>query len=323
MEPGLVILQSDRPERIALSCGGANRIVSIFYEGAWEDLLTQAGTIVLSQEFHIHSYSTDPTHDSLQEQREALIEALRKAGKRWNPKDSSTQLYLIHGKSKVYAGIDLAGTDLGKRPYKAYQRQPPLRGPLGWALWQCLGVSPNQKVWCPSILDGTVPIEAALIQAGISPWRYSLHSWASALSNEARKNLGEGNICACGIYAWSDQWPHISATKANAKLAGVAKGITFSKNTIGWADLKFEEKSFDLIGAHVVGASAHHPYAERHFEELCRQAAYLLHDGGKMGLISTSLVGFSAAAARHGLRKTDSQIWWMGKQDLSVEICQK
>ncbi len=320
IKSGFIVLETEAVEHVALYCGGVNRIVSLLFEGNYTELLASVGTLAVSKEFHVHSYSTDPTTESLQEQREAVVQALETTGHHWNPKKPEESLYLILDNDYAYLGSDVVGVDLGKRSYKAYHRQPPLRGPFGWALWQLLGLEKKQKVWCPSILDGTLPIEASLIQTGISPWQFTLHDWEVSLQKKAKAVITKGCLSDSSVYAWSDQWPHISATKANAKLANIEKGITFSKNTLDWIDLKFEKESFDLIGAHLIGPSPKYGKAHLYFEELCKQADYLLKKKGKMGVISTSLVGFSSIAATYKLRKNESSIWWMGKQELFVEV---
>lgn len=321
IRPGLVILNTTKPHLIALY-SGANRIIEILHKGSWNDLLAHAATLPIEKEFHVHSFSTDPTAESAQEQREALVQALALSGKHWNPKKPAVHLYLVFDEKEVFLGKDIIGVDLGKRTYKAYQRQPPLRGPFAWALWQFLGLKPNLQIWCPHILDGTIPIEAALFQSGVSPWQFTLNDWEAQMRDLAKKHL-KNDITKSTVFAWSDQWPHISASKANAKLAGIEKGITFSKQTLDWADLKFEEKTFDLVGAHIVGPSPHNPKAGKYFEELCKQAEYLLKPKGKIGVISTSLVGFKAEAEKHNLKLLSQHMWWMGKQELFVEIYQK
>ena len=168
-------------------------------------------------------------------------------------------------------GIDLTG-DVSKRDYRVFTHRHTLKGTTASTLLRYANFTGDQTVLDPFAKDGTIILEAA---------HQSTHKSVRSFDHEAMPitnllevdwdeyidNLEETK-CAT-LYSVSHDLRDVHAMKKNAKIAGLNKEITFSRQDIGWLDLKFEDMGIDMIVSHLPKLSP--PV----WKDLCKAATYI------------------------------------------------
>ncbi len=152
--------------------------------------------------------------------------------------------------SRFLIGVDLAGRDLGRRPYKVFHGRRSLRPAIAYAAARLAGFSGKELLLDPNPLDGAILIESALFALGRSP-RGSERSftflgmpaaggadWDSffaAREREEERRMGladPAGLAAGAAGMLVARPPHGYAAKllkAHARLAGVDSLITIQE----------------------------------------------------------------------------------------------
>jgi 23S rRNA G2445 N2-methylase RlmL len=113
--------------------------------------------------------------------------------------------------------------------------------------------------------------------------------------------------------------------KKNAKIAGVQKYITFSRQNLEWIDLKQEEKKVDKIVSYPPQESRNTPQKEitKIYHELFYQAEYILNDTGLVVMLSKSLDLLKENAEKFKFFLKETKELRMGEQKMLVGIFAK
>lgn len=204
---------------------------------------------------------------------------------------------LIHaiGLAKVAVfGIDLVGTDMGKRPYKVVNTNHSLNGSFAYGILRKLQYEKRKVLLDPFCHTGIFMIEAALHQTGRSVFYYEheftgfLYAQTKDAFTRAVNGLDELSAKDVALYGYADMLKTVKSAEKNAKIAGVHDQIKFSKVTIDWIDAKFDEESVDLILSYppqVSKRAQNQKDIEKVYDELFYQAKYLLTKKGELALL--------------------------------------
>lgn len=177
-----------------------------------------------------------------------------------------------------FLGIDLTHQELDKRTYRVFNNPQSLKGSLAASALFFAGYNGNQVLLDAFCRGGEIAIEAGIISSGISPWKYEPLELENP--NLLTKNPKKS------IYCFDELIGNITASKKNAKLAGVDKFLTFSKVEVGWLDTRLDENSVDLIVTQPPIPSKLNKKADKSIEEFFYQAEFILNAGGKIVFIT-------------------------------------
>ena len=138
-------------------------------------------------------------------------------------------------KDKAWLMIDTSGDALHKRGYRPVANAAPLRETLAAALCMNARIREEIFLWDPFCGSGTIPVEGAMLAAGIAPGLNRSFAGESfgyipgKLWNEAREEAKAAVRKDCSFKArGTDIDPDcIRTAKENAKRAGVSKYIEF------------------------------------------------------------------------------------------------
>lgn len=146
----------------------------------------------------------------------------------------------IH-KDRVMIGLDTTGESLHKRGYRKHTPPAPIAENLAAALLKLTPWKPGRILVDPFCGSGTIPIEAALMEANISPgayreftamdWGHLVHAryWEDAVT-EAKDE--EDRSVRPQLQGYDIDESVIEMARANAKLAGVEELIHFQKRPV-------------------------------------------------------------------------------------------
>ncbi len=174
--------------------------------------------------------------------------------------------------SHSLAGIDLFG-DLSKRYYRIFTNARSVKGTLVASILEYY--PPTGNLLDPFGNTGELAIEAALRATNTSPRKYEKHLSASLLDDAKGSWTDEPVKPEHKIWCYDSQLGNLRSCKKNAKLAGVSDAISFSKMDAEWMDVKFKENDLSLIVTVAPAVTKRNP-SDKHLEELCYQAEYVL-----------------------------------------------
>ncbi|MFC1801102.1 THUMP domain-containing protein [Nanoarchaeota archaeon] len=198
--------------------------------------------------------------------------------------------------SDVYFGIDVGGLDLSEREYKIFSHPNSLKGPVAYGLVR-LGWNSKGKLVNYSCKSGEVGIEAALFGSGKAVNFYSKDKFEFDLEKfdkvKRKKKLD--------IWCVDSDDRSLSATKKNAKIAGVSQLVQVSKIKIEDLDVKFKEGEVSCLVGQVF-----RPEEVDKVKELFYQAAYIL--SGKLVICCYENENFDKLAEEHKFKKTEERM---------------
>ena len=152
-------------------------------------------------------------------------------------------------KDEVTVGLDTSGESLHKRGYRKLTAKAPIAENLAAALLMLTPWKKDRILVDPFCGSGTIPIEAAMMAAGIAPGRtrsFTAQSWEHVVPaklwqqtrDEAR--AGENPDVETQIQGYDIDDEMVSIARANAKLAGVGHLVHFQRRDV--ADLSHAKK---------------------------------------------------------------------------------
>lgn len=198
-------------------------------------------------------------------------------------------------KDANYFGIDFAGDDLGKRDYRIFLGHDALKGNVAFGLLEWAGVDSKKTLLDPFCRSGTIAIEAALFVTQRSPHFFSKNKFAFlkfwflkdiedifARIDAQQKSVENKILCL------DPSFQNVSAAKKNAKIAGVLDVLEFSRTDVEWLDIKFEQKSIDLVVTFPpqVSKLGDMKKLTKTYDWFFRQCASLLKKNGRIVLVS-------------------------------------
>jgi len=198
----------------------------------------------------------------------------------------------IYEDNTLITGIDIGGKDLSKREYKVFSNKNSINPVLAASFLQHLHVEKNQTVVNPFCRDGVLPIELAYRSTHKSPHHFNPEfsfETAGILSFEEIDNIiqdqeNKETKPSLSIHSYDRHFRNVKAHKKNAKIAGVQHAISFSRFEPEFLDIKFPDKSVDIIYGRPEQPTRHTPEIKlRHiYHDLFRYGQYSLKDNGKM-----------------------------------------
>src|SRR3989338_2690303 len=157
---------------------------------------------------------------------------------------------------RCYAGIDFAGFDLSKRPYKIFQHPADIKGTIAYSLIRLADYSKNEALLDVFSGSGTIPIEAALFSSNFPVRHFDKEKFIFSkfkkfkdfdFNKLFRKLDKEASDSKPSIYNVDLSMKSINYAKKNSKIAGVYKKISFSRMDMEWLDTKFKKGKIDRI----------------------------------------------------------------------------
>lgn len=229
----------------------------------WEEYIPEDGKFWVAKAASVKSKLFSPS-DIQSVMKKAMVERLGEHyGKSWFQEDGENfpvRVFLM--KDEVTVGIDSTGESLHKRGYRKLTAKAPIAENLAAALIMLTPWSGDRILVDPFCGSGTIPIEAAMMAAGIAPgmnrnftaenWSHivSPEKWQDALE-EAREMVDMS--AAPDIQGYDIDEQMVSIARQNARLAGVDGLIHFQRRSV--ADLSHPKKYGFLI--------TNPPYGER------------------------------------------------------------
>lgn len=238
-------------------------------------------------------------------------------------KHPATVFYLyIDGKAGMF-GVDMSGFDLGKREYRVFLGVDALRGNVAAGLLMIARFSGAKILLDPFCRHGVIPIEAALMATNTSVLRFSKEKLAFTRFETKYDFKDEQKESQATIIAMDDNFKHVSASKKNAKIAGIVKAIEFSRTDLEWLDVKFGKKFLDLIVTLppqptrlLMGKKL-----EKVYHEFFYQAEFILKNEGTVCVcMKRGMDVFKAKAKEFKFSCTHERIIWQGEEALTVLV---
>lgn len=203
-------------------------------------------------------------------------------------KRPQTTFFLLIDDSDAFFGVDFSGVDLGRRDYRIFLGTDALKGNIAAALLHISGYESKNSLLDMFCRHGIIPIEAALYSTNISPHKFVKEKFAFAtLPNLKFKLVDKEKDFKGAIIAMDDNFKHVSASRKNAKIAGVIKSVEFSRTDLKWLDAKFGKNFLDLIITlpPQLGRSVSPGIIEKTYHQLFYQAEFILKKTGKICLV--------------------------------------
>ncbi len=234
-------------------------------------------------------------------------------------------VYLYVADSTAYIGIDYAGFDLGKRDYRVFANPKSVHGHISAILLRIAGFDDKKMLVDPFCLSGEVSIEAALQVSHKSPHYFEKDKFAFLKFMEfdfdkADKSMKEPKAM---IVASSQQMSDLRAAQKNAKIAGVEKFITFTRQDVEWLDLKFEPHSVECIVSFIPCPSSSVPEKamSKTYEDFLFNVKETLSKKGTVVVCGKNLNYFKKQAKE--LKLTEEISFMNGKEDLEIAVFNK
>lgn len=230
---------------------------------SWEEYIPENGRFWVAKAASVKSKLFSPS-DIQAVMKKAMVERLGEHyGKSWFQEDGENfpiRVFLM--KDEVTVGLDSTGESLHKRGYRKLTAKAPIAENLAASLILLTPWNGDRILVDPFCGSGTIPIEAAMMAAGIAPGMnrsFTAESWPHIVSPEKWKDALEearemvDMSVTPDIQGYDIDEQVVSIARQNAKLAGVDRLIHFQRR--GVADLSHSKKYGFLI--------TNPPYGER------------------------------------------------------------
>lgn len=240
----------------------------------WEDYIPKDGKFWVAKAASVKSKLFSPS-DIQSIMKKAMVERLRDTyHTSWFEESGESfpiRVFLL--KDEVTVGLDTTGESLHKRGYRKLTAKAPIAENLAAALIMLTPWKKDRILVDPFCGSGTIPIEAAMMAAGMAPGAnrsFRAESWGHIIG---RKNWYDAVDEAMeqldlqvetGIQGYDIDDEMVTIARANAKLAGVEKLIHFQKRSV--AELSHPKKYGFLI--------TNPPYGERLEDAAAMPALY-------------------------------------------------
>ena len=218
---------------------------------------------------------------------------------------------------QCWIGIDYAGIDLGKRYYRIFLGKEALRGNIAAALLKLAEYKNKDKILDPFCRHGIIPIEAALMATKTSVNKYIKEKLAvTKLFKQNLEKYDKTEKLKGEIIASDPNFKHIYAAKKNAKIAGIIKNITFSRQELKWLDVKFKKEQIDKIITLLPPKNKQDCFFN--------QAEYILKEKGKLILCTIKETEeLEKTAKTHNFKIRAKQKIMQGQQELTAYVFEK
>lgn len=221
----------------------------------WEDYIPKDGKFWVTKAASVKSKLFSPS-DIQSIMKKAMVERLRETyHMKWFEESGESfpvRVFLL--KDEVTVGLDTTGESLHKRGYRKLTAKAPIAENLAAALIMLTPWKKDRILVDPFCGSGTIPIEAAMMAAGMAPgmnrsfhaenWPHIIgkKNWYDAI-DEAMEQIDLQ--VDTDIQGYDIDEEMVSIARANARLAGVEKLIHFQKRSV--AELSHPKKYGFLI----------------------------------------------------------------------------
>lgn len=229
----------------------------------WEEYIPEDGRFWVAKAASVKS-KLFSSSDIQAVMKKAMVERLGEHyGKSWFQEDGESfpiRVFLM--KDEVTVGLDSTGESLHKRGYRKLTAKAPIAENLAASLIMLTPWNGERILVDPFCGSGTIPIEAAMMAAGIAPGmnrNFTAESWPHIVPSEKwRDALEEAQemvdiSVTPDIQGYDIDEQMVSIARQNARLAGVDGLIHFQRRSV--ADLSHPKKYGFLI--------TNPPYGER------------------------------------------------------------
>lgn len=229
----------------------------------WEEYIPEDGRFWVAKAASVKSKLFSPS-DIQAVMKKAMVERLGEHyGKSWFQEDGESfpiRVFLM--KDEMTVGLDSTGESLHKRGYRKLTAKAPIAENLAASLIMLTPWNGERILVDPFCGSGTIPIEAAMMAAGIAPGmnrNFTAESWPHIVPPEKwRDALEEAQemvdmSVTPDIQGYDIDEQMVSIARQNARLAGVDGLIHFQRRSV--ADLSHPKKYGFLI--------TNPPYGER------------------------------------------------------------
>lgn len=193
-------------------------------------------------------------------------------------------------------GIDFAGRDLHKRDYKIFLGAQTLRSTVAFGTFLSANPKKEDIIIDPFMGSGTIPIEAGLYFAQLSPFYFSKEKftfptvfsdvdWKMFFAKiDERRNTDKLNITG-----YDSLLKFLKNSQKNAKIADINKQISLTKVEVDWLDTKIDEKSIDKIITHppVISENGSLTKILKVYKDFFKIADFLLKSNGTITLLAS------------------------------------
>jgi len=282
-----------------------------------------------SKSFVVRS-SRKGTHDFLAKDVEREIGEIiyKKYSMTVNLNDPDYIFYVYIVDDTCYFGLDYSGFDLSKREYKIFSHPSALKGTTAFCLLKMVDYSEKKLLLDPFCGSGTIIIEAGLYSGKRSPHFYDKDKFAFLkfidfdFSKIDSKCDTKTKLSA---YGFDHNLQAVSASKKNAKVAGIDKILNFSRVDVEWIDTKLDESSVDLVVSNPPVPSKIHAQelVEKVYKELFYQLEFVLNKKGKILLITRKSDLLKKYAAISKFKLISEQEIMVGKEPRTILIFSK
>ncbi len=254
-----------------------------------------------------------------------LIKKLRGRQAKVDIKDYDVVFFAYILNDKCHFGVDFAGFEMNKRDYKIFLASNSLRGTIAYSLVRESGFKKKEVLLDPFSRDGIIPIEAAF-HAGNFPQNYYKKERLAFLKLDLGinfesffKDIDKGiKKAKTGIFCYEHLFKYVDYSKKNAKIAGVDKGINFSRIDIEWLDIKFKEGSVDrIVTSPPLSKNAD---LDKIYNEFFYQSKYILGRNGTIAIISRMPDFVKKHAIKHDFSVFKERDVWSGEQLLKIIV---
>lgn len=282
----------------------------------------------------------DFTSPELEKETGSLIVELVEKKQGFSPKAKmerpSTVFYVYAKGSKGYLGIDFSGLDLGKRDYKLFGTTPGIKAPLAYALIRLAGIEKSQKAI--TVVDcfsgcGIAVIEAALFLSQFPVNNYRKQKMGF-LSLPQLKDLGIDGFfkeidsrsidAKAKLFAIDKDMKNLSYAKKNAKIAGINKAISFSRQDLEWLDTRFKKATvnFAISVMPVAGRSISIQELSKMLDEYFYQLDYIMKKDGIVACLCIQKEQMIASAVKRRFMLKEERKLYSGQQEYSfLKLC--
>lgn len=217
---------------------------------------------------------------------------------------------------QIIISVDVIGFLLSKRPYKISLHSGAINGVLAHTISRLTGVKKDSFVVDPFCGGGTIPIEVASYQEGITAFPFENKFSAfripilqSAFEKTSAHILSKVPSKSNRVFGFDNMLKIMMGAQKNAKLSGVFDSLAFSKVDIEWLDSKFDEGAVDIIISNppqISKRNNNEKQIKKIYDDLFYQGKYLLN---KKGVLAVLLIHSSDAieiALKHGFKEIES-----------------
>lgn len=209
---------------------------------AWEEFIPRNGKFWVAKASSVNSKLFSPS-DIQSIMKKAIVERLKPIYKvDWfEESGSSYPIRVIIMKDEVTVCLDTSGESLHKRGYRKLTSKAPITETLAAALIMLTPWKKDRILVDPFCGSGTIPIEAAMLGAGIAPgmnrsflaetWRELFPESIWTMAREEAKAQVQTDL-AMNIQGYDLDGEIIKAARQNARWAGVDHFIHFQQKPV-------------------------------------------------------------------------------------------